>query len=82
MQPSGYDCKVEYLSGKENTCADLLSRIPEVVEEEADSNDQNLVSDNNYRICDLNSQQLKNRPPEIEIEVDQEEDDLEEDSWE
>ena len=81
MQLSGYDCKIEYLSGKENTWADLLSRISEVVEEEADSNVRNLVSDNNYRICVLNSQQLKNRPPEIEI-VDQEEDDPEEDSWE
>ena len=82
MQLSYYDSKIKYLSGKENTCTDLLSRIPEVVEEEADSNDQNLVSDNNYRICVLNSQRLKNRPPEIEIEVDQEEDDPEEDSWE
>ena len=79
---SGYDCKTEYLSGKENTCADLLYRIPELVEEKADSNDQSLESDNYYRICVLNSQQLKNRPPDSEIEIDQEEDDPEEDSWE
>ena len=60
MLLSGYDCKIEYLSGKENTRADLLSWISEVVEKEADSNDQNLLSENNDRICVLNSQQLKN----------------------
>ena len=26
---SGYNCKVEYIKGVENTCADLLSRTPQ-----------------------------------------------------
>ena len=26
---SGYNCKVEYISGPENTCAYLLSRLPD-----------------------------------------------------
>lgn len=34
MKLSGYRCKIEYLSGKDNTCADLLSRIPERLESE------------------------------------------------
>ena len=25
---SGYNCKIEYIAGPENTCADLLSRLP------------------------------------------------------
>ena len=34
LKLSGYDCKIEYLAGKDNTCADLLSRIPEQLEAE------------------------------------------------
>lgn len=29
LKLSGYKCKIEYLAGKNNTCADLLSRIPQ-----------------------------------------------------
>lgn len=27
LKLSGYNCKIEYLAGRDNTCADLLSRI-------------------------------------------------------
>ena len=33
---AGYNCKVEYIEGKTNTCADLLSRHPENVGSEKD----------------------------------------------
>ena len=32
---SGYNCRVKYLSGKENTSVDLLSRIPKRLEQES-----------------------------------------------
>lgn len=27
---AGYHCRIEYIAGTENTCADLISRKPEV----------------------------------------------------
>lgn len=35
MKLSGYQCKIEYLAGKDNTYTDLLSRIPEKLESES-----------------------------------------------
>ena len=35
LKISGYNCTTEYLSGKENTCADLLSRISNQLEQES-----------------------------------------------
>lgn len=36
LKITGYNCTIEYLSGKDNTCADLLSRIPNQLEEESE----------------------------------------------
>ena len=35
LKLSGYNCKIEYLAGRENTCADLLLRIPKQSEAES-----------------------------------------------
>ena len=35
LRLSGYNCRIEYLAGRENTCADLLSRIPKLLERES-----------------------------------------------
>lgn len=35
LKQRGYNCRIEYLSGKENTCADLLFRIPKRLEQES-----------------------------------------------
>ena len=54
---SGYNCKIEYLAGRENMCADLLSRIPRVLEA-----DFNKHYDKAYQINVINSQQIERFP--------------------
>ena len=53
---SGYNCSIQYLPGKDNVLADLLSRVPEgsgnEVHPETDPND---VSDNAFRVQAINS---------------------------
>ena len=53
---SGYNCRVEYIEGSSNSCADMLSRVPEngttIKDEGLDEPD---VSDNAYEINALNS---------------------------
>ena len=36
---SGYNCKIEYIAGPENTCADLLSRLPSEKDTQNDHSD-------------------------------------------
>ena len=57
---SGHNCKIEYIAGPENTCADLLSRSP--------SNDETKdiavgpeINDNTYEINMLNSNQFNGK---------------------
>ena len=71
LRISEYNCKIEYLSGKENTCADLLSRIPNELKLESDNAKQ--VDDKAYQINVLNSHKLRDRPSldESEIEVEE-----------
>lgn len=33
LKLKGHNCRIEYLSGMENTCADLLFRIPKRLEQ-------------------------------------------------
>lgn len=33
LKLSEYNCKIDYLTGKDNTCADLLSRIQKQLED-------------------------------------------------
>ena len=50
LKLSGYNCRIEYLAGRENTCADLLSRIPKRLERESIS----IVSDIDDRTYQIN----------------------------
>ena len=50
---AGYSCKVEYIEGKTNTCADLLSRHPENVSSEKDRLEDDVdldINDNIYQV--------------------------------
>ena len=35
----GYNCKIEHIAGQENTCADLLSRLPSEKDTQNDHSD-------------------------------------------
>ena len=63
MSIMGYNCTVEYITGRENTCAELLSRAPQYTE---DNNIQNTCeiddfsgNDNMYQINALNSNRFE-----------------------
>jgi transposase InsO family protein len=57
---AGYDCKIEYIMGTENHCADLLSRLPHGPEDEQtetidDSGDEPDIDDRTFEIGTINS---------------------------
>ncbi|MCG8049023.1 MAG: reverse transcriptase domain-containing protein, partial [Candidatus Thiodiazotropha endolucinida] len=58
---AGYNCKVEYLKGSENTCADLLSRLQQNVglSQEEDSAYEPEINANTYEIGALNSNKFQ-----------------------
>ena len=61
---AGYNCKVEYIEGKTNTCADLLSRHPENVGFEKDRLEDDVdldVNDNIYQVNVLDSSNVDPR---------------------
>ena len=66
LKLSGYNCRIEYLVGKDNTCADLLSRIPEQLEAESIHLEPG-VDDRAYQVNVLNAHTLENRPS---LEID------------
>ena len=53
---SGYNCRIEYIKGTDNSCADLLSRIPQSagLTQENDAYEPD-ISDKAYQINALNS---------------------------
>lgn len=51
---AGYNCKVEYITGKENHCADLLSRIPTEVSQESCTTTQDDNPDIDDRALEVN----------------------------
>jgi len=58
---SCYDCVIEYLPGKLNACADLLSRIPpEAIPQDPDYV-ENEISDKFYQVNTLNSNRFNPR---------------------
>ena len=63
---SGYNCRMEYIKGKHNYCADLLSRVPEDISEptRAESQEQDDVPDINDNTLEINeaSEVKKTRP--------------------
>ena len=67
LKLSGYNCTIEYLADKDNTCADLLSRILKQLEEESIDLEPG-VDDRAYQVNVLNEHTQKDRP---ELEEDQ-----------
>lgn len=57
---SSYNCKVWYLSGKENTCIDLLLQIPNQLVQKSATVEQK-VNDRAYQINILNLHKLKDQ---------------------
>ena len=56
LEISGYSCRVEYIESSSNSCADLLSGVPENGTMNSDEGlDEPDVSDNAYEINELNS---------------------------
>ena len=53
---AGFNCKIEYIAGTDNSCADLLSRIPQNagVTQDKETYDMD-ISDKAYKINALNS---------------------------
>ena len=63
MSIMGYNCTVEYITGRENTCSDLLSRAPQNT---GDTNTENKYdiddfgdNDNMYQVNALNSNRFE-----------------------
>ena len=65
---AGYDANIEYIEGKKNVCADLLSRIPgldkEGIEDRTNSPIADVdISDNTFEINVVNSNQMETSMP-------------------
>ncbi|CAG2253191.1 unnamed protein product [Mytilus edulis] len=60
---SGYNCKIEYIAGETNYCADLLSRTPQSDDDKGISNEtvDPDINDNTYEINTINSNKLNTR---------------------
>ncbi|CAG2219860.1 unnamed protein product [Mytilus edulis] len=59
----GYNCKIEYIAGETNYCADLLSRTPQSDYDKGISNEtvDPDINDNTYEINTINSNKLNTR---------------------
>ena len=55
---SGYNCRIDYLAGKDNTCTDLLSRLPKQLEAESVELEPG-VDDKAYQVQVINSHRVK-----------------------
>ena len=53
LSMAGYNCTIQYLKGKDNVCADLLSRAVDVEEDSVDSPVD--IDDRNYLVSAINS---------------------------
>ena len=51
LSMSGYNCSIEYIEGTTNTCADLLSRHPDKVNETQNSDEE---TDKDQTVLDVN----------------------------
>ena len=52
---SGYNCKIEYLAGTDNSVADLLSRVPHLTTDQSELLNDPDISEKTYEISALNS---------------------------
>lgn len=58
----GYNCTINYIEGKTNFCADLLSRLPNAPECEESSQEQEIspdISDRSYEVNVINSNEFR-----------------------
>ena len=60
LKISRYNCTIEYLSGKENSCDDLLSRMPNKLEQESKLQETE-IDDKSYQINVINLLRLHHR---------------------
>lgn len=70
LKLSGYNCKIEYLAGRDNICADLLSKIPKKLKRESVRVEPE-VDDIAYQIGVINSNGFRKCPM---LKTDDEED--------
>ena len=59
----GYNCRIEYISGRENSCADALPRVApnDAMTQGHDSSDEPDINDNTYEVAALNSNRFNPR---------------------
>ena len=58
LSMAGYNCRIEYIQGTTNSCADLLSRHPDNVDFEEERDEDNIfldVNDMSYQVNVLDS---------------------------
>lgn len=60
---AGYNCKVEYIEGRHNCCADLFSRLPSNTPEIKEGKDENEpdVNDNTFEVSAINSNRFESK---------------------
>lgn len=61
LSMAGYNCRIEYIEGTTNTCADLLSRHPDNVGLDKERKEDEIVldiNDNSYQVNVLDSSQF------------------------
>lgn len=60
---AGYNCKVEYIEGRYNCCADLLSRLPSNTPDNKEDKDENEpdVNDNTFKVSAINSNRIESK---------------------
>lgn len=59
LSMAGYDCTIQYLKGKDNVCADLLSRAVNASRDEDDPPVE--IDDRNYTVSAINSNRFEPR---------------------
>ena len=55
---TGFSCPVEYIPGTENTCADLLSRTPDIIHVETEEQFVFDINDNAFEVGMINSNEI------------------------
>lgn len=63
LNNAGYNCKVEYIEGRYNCCADLLSRLPSNTLDNKEGKDENEpdVKDNTFEVSAINFNRIESK---------------------